>query len=153
MIFTYGPPTGGSLKTAAYAHHIQMPWHEVDLLHTTPKTAVNEIMMWLARDEELIDYDEYVVHPPSLACILNVMGSRESSALGIQEAVFHLIVDLLMKVNIISGLFQRLRKANSLQFVNRTILGNRRNSWIDFYGNGLKTASNAFRIYLFELFL
>jgi len=80
-------------------------------LHTTPKQTVIEIMRWLAGDEKLNDYGEYVVYPPSLACVLNVAGSRESKAPGIQEAVFRLMVDVLMKVNITSKHFIRLREA------------------------------------------
>ena len=101
VIFTYGPLKGGALKTAAYAHHLEKHWHEVDLSRTTPKT-VMEIMMWLAGDEELNDYDEYVAYPPPLECVLNVAGSRESQAPGIQEAVFSLMVDVLRKVNFMS---------------------------------------------------
>ena len=37
VIFTYGPPTGGSLKTSTYAHHLEKSYHAVDLLHATPK--------------------------------------------------------------------------------------------------------------------
>ena len=37
-------------------------------------------------------------------------GSRESQAPGIQEAVFRLMVDVLIKVNITSAHFQRLRE-------------------------------------------
>jgi len=112
VIFTYGPLKGGSLKTATYAHHLEKPWHEVDLLRTTQKTAVIEIMRWLAGDEELNDYDEYVAFPPPLECVLNVAGSRESHAPGIQEAVFRLMVDVLINVNSFeSKYFMRLRKA------------------------------------------
>ena len=111
VIFTYGPLKGGSLKTATYAHHLKKPWHEVDLSHTTPKQVVMDVMMWLAGDEELNDYDEYVTCPPPLACVLNVAGPRESHAPGIQQAVFRLMVDVLMNVNITSAHFQRLRKA------------------------------------------
>ena len=109
MIFTYGPLKGGSLKTATYVHHLEKPWHEVDLLHTTPKQAVVEIMRWLAGDEELNDYDEYVAYPPPLSCVLNVAGSRESQAPGIQESVCRVMVELLMKVNITSTHFNQLR--------------------------------------------
>jgi hypothetical protein len=111
VIFTYGPPTGGSLKTMAYAQHLEKPWHEVDLLRTTPKKAVIEIMCWLAGDEELNDYDEYVAYPPPLECVLNVAGSRESHAPGMQEAVFRLMVDVLMKVNITPQHFNWLGEA------------------------------------------
>ena len=113
--FSYGPLMGGSLKTATYAHHLEKPWHEVDLLHTTPKTAVIEIMMWLAGDEELNDYDEYVTCPPPLACSLNVAGSRESHAPGIQEAVFRLMVEVLLEVNMPYEHFMRLRKARRVR--------------------------------------
>ncbi len=73
VIFTYGPLTGGSLKTAMYVHHLEKPWHEVDLWHATPKQTVVQIMQWLDGDKELNDYDEYVVCPP-LGCVLNVAG-------------------------------------------------------------------------------
>jgi len=111
VIFRYGPLSGGWMKTATYAHYLEKPYHEVDLLLTTHKEAVVEIMRWLAGDEELNDYDEYVAFPPPLECILNVAGSRESDAPGIQEAVFRLMVEVLMDVNITSKHFQRLRKA------------------------------------------
>ena len=110
VIFTYGPLSSGSLKTAAYAHHLEKPYHEVDLLRTTHKNAVVEIMRWLAGDEVLNDYDEYVACPP-LACILNVAGSRESHAPGLHDAVFRLLVDLLLNVNLTSKRFHRLGEA------------------------------------------
>ena len=114
VIFTYGSLTGGSLKTATYAHHLEKPWHEVDLSRITPKNAINEIMLWLVGDEELKDYDEYVAFPPPLECILNVAGSRESQAPGIQETVYQLMVDVLLKVNISSKHFMRLGEANGV---------------------------------------
>ena len=106
VIFTYGPPRGGSLKTITYAHHLEKPYHDVDLRQTTPKQAIKEIMLWLAGDKELNDYDEYEVCPPPLECVLNVAGSRESQAPGIQEAVFELMVEVLLKVNITTKQFQ-----------------------------------------------
>ncbi len=108
VIFTYGPLKGGSLKTATYAHHLEKPWHEVDLSRTTTKAAIREIMRWLAGDEKLNDYDKYVAYPPPLACILNVAGSRESQAPGIQDEVFRLMVDLLIEVNPAFKKFYRL---------------------------------------------
>ena len=107
LVFTYGPPTGGSLKTITYAHHLKKPHHKIDLLRTTPKQAVSKIMRWFAGDEELNDYDEHMAGPlPPLACVLNVAGARESHAPGIQEVVFHLMVDVLRRVNIPSKHFQ-----------------------------------------------
>jgi hypothetical protein len=46
----------------------------VDLLRTTPKKVVIENMQWLAGDEDLNDYGEYVACPPPLECVLNVAG-------------------------------------------------------------------------------
>ena len=111
IIFSFGPLFGGALETATYAHELEKPYHHVDLLHITPKNAINKIMMWLAGDKALNDYDEYVAYPPPLECILNVAGSRESRAPGIQEAVFRFMVDVLLEVNITSAHIQRLRKA------------------------------------------
>ncbi len=107
VIFTYGPPSGGSLKTITYAHHLEKPYHDVDLLITTQKKAVEELVRWLAGDTQLNDYDEYVARPPS-ACILNVAGSRESHAQGIQDTVFRLMVDVLIQVNPACKNFYRL---------------------------------------------
>jgi hypothetical protein len=50
----------GSLNTLTYAHHLEKPDHAVDLSRTTHKNAIVEMMRWLAGDEELNDYDEYV---------------------------------------------------------------------------------------------
>ncbi len=110
VIFTYGPLTGGSLQTAAYAHRLQKPWHKVDFTDTTPKQAIKDIVLWLAGDEEFNDYDEYVICPPTLECVLNAAGSRESHASGIQEEVFHIMVEVLRKVNSTSKYFHRLRE-------------------------------------------
>ena len=55
-----------------------------------------------------------MVFPPPLECILNVAGSRESHASGIQEAVYQLMADLLIKVNITSKHFIRLGKAKGV---------------------------------------
>jgi len=114
VIFTYGPFTGGSLKTVTYAHYLEKPYHEVDLLRTTDRQAVEEIVRWLAGEAELNDYDEYVAKP-SEACILNIAGSRESHAPGIQDAVFRLMVDVLSKVNLTSKHFHRLKKARRVK--------------------------------------
>ena len=110
LIFTHGPLTGGSLKTVSYAHYLEKPYHKVDLLRTTHRQAVEEIVRWLAGEAELNDYDEYVACPP-LACILNMAGSGESHAPGTQNAVFCLLVDVLIKANLPSKHFHRLGEA------------------------------------------
>ncbi len=109
VIFTNGPLTGGSLKTMSYVHHLKKPYHEVDLLRTTHRRAFEEIVRWLAGEAKLNDDDEYLAKP-SENCIINIAGSRESHAPGIQDAVFRLMVDVLGKVNLTSKHFHRLRK-------------------------------------------
>jgi len=44
VIFTYGPLSGGSLKTVTYAHHLEKPYHDVDLLRTSRRQAVEAIV-------------------------------------------------------------------------------------------------------------
>ncbi|MDR4485430.1 MAG: putative molybdenum carrier protein [Nitrospirales bacterium] len=114
IIFTYGPLSGGSLKTATYAHHLEKPYYDVDLKSTPRKKAVEEIVRWLGGDAELNDHDEYIAFPP-FECILNVAGSRESHASGIQEAVFQLLVDVLIAVNPACQKFYRLGMPTRLQ--------------------------------------
>lgn len=111
LIFTHGPLSGGSLKTAEYAHHLEKPYHEIDLLLISRSHAVEAIVRWLAGEADLTDHDEYQASPP-LACILNVAGSRESHASGIQDAVFRLMVDVLIEVNPSCKNFYRLGQAN-----------------------------------------
>jgi hypothetical protein len=62
----------------------------------------------------VIDNDEYVAKPP-LACILNVAGSRGSHTPGMQESVFRLMMDVLIKVNITSKHFIRLGEAKRVR--------------------------------------
>ena len=44
IILTYGPLSGGSLKTVTYAHHLEKPYHDVDLLRTSRRQAVEQIV-------------------------------------------------------------------------------------------------------------
>ena len=55
--------SGGALQTVTYAHHLERLYHEVDLSYTKNKNAIVEMTRWLAGDEELNDYDEYVACP------------------------------------------------------------------------------------------
>ena len=98
LIFTHGPLSGGSLKTAEYAHHLEKPYHEIDLLRMRRARAVDKIVRWLSGDPTLSDHNAYQASPP-LEFILNVAGPRESQAPGIQDAVFRLMVDVLIEVN------------------------------------------------------
>ena len=59
--------------------------------------AVRQIVEWL-RGAIAYDYDEYTAKPPD-ECVLNVAGSRESKADGIQELVEAIMIDVLRQVN------------------------------------------------------
>ncbi len=98
VVFSFGPPTGGSLRTIEFCRLREKPYHSVDLLITNRKRAVDAIVRWLNGDPELNDYEDYDVLPPT-SCTLNVAGSRESKALGIQDAVYRLMVDVLIQTN------------------------------------------------------
>ena len=78
IIFSYGPLSGGSLQTATYACLLKKPHHEVDLFSTTSKTAINELMLFLASNEKMNDNGENAICPPPLPYILNVAGSRKA---------------------------------------------------------------------------
>ena len=97
LVFTLGRATGGSLRTLEFAHAHEKPWLHVDVDEFNRERAVSTVVDWLeGRDGG--DHDEYVAIPPR-ECILNVAGSRESKADGIQELVAAIIVDVLRAVN------------------------------------------------------
>ena len=98
LILTHGLLSGGSLKTGEYAHYLEKPYHVIDLLSMRRSSAVTKVVQWLSGDTELTDHDEYQASPP-VESTLNVAGSRESQALGIQEDVFCLLVNVLIEVN------------------------------------------------------
>ena len=84
---------------------IPVEYHLTEMLTPAylPKTQAN-----------VIGYDEYVAKPP-LACILAVAGSQGSHAPGMQEAVFRLMVDMLIKVSITSKHFIRPGEAKRVR--------------------------------------
>jgi hypothetical protein len=93
-IFTYGELTGGSLKTWQFAVRHEKPCIHVDLQQPR-EDAVEVVLAWLR-----------LVCPQQ--CALNVAGSRESKALGIQQAVMVRMVDIISKAN--GKLFYPLRE-------------------------------------------
>jgi hypothetical protein len=96
LIFTLGRAAGGSLRTIEFAHAHQKPWMHVDV--DLPRDRiVKTVVDWLEGRGEY-DHDEYIAQPPK-DCILNVAGSRESKADGIQDLVTAIMVDVLRAVN------------------------------------------------------
>jgi len=78
-----GKPTGGSKETVALAEKHQRPCLCVDLSGLSDEAAAREILEWLAPGG--LTMPGLVVPPPNP--VLNVAGSRESKAPGIQKRV------------------------------------------------------------------
>ena len=97
VIFTYGLPSGGSLRTVEFARKHGKPYEEVNLLAVVRSRAVKNIVLWLSGKGEN-DYEDYEAIAPE-ACILNVAGSRESKAPDIELLVMQIMVDVLRVVN------------------------------------------------------
>ncbi|MGP0594067.1 hypothetical protein ACTRXD_16215 [Nitrospira sp. T9] len=57
VIFTYRLSSGDSLNIGMYVHHLEQPYHDVELKKTTRKQAVEEVVRWLTGDEELSDHN------------------------------------------------------------------------------------------------
>jgi hypothetical protein len=70
VIFTYGLPTGGSLRTLECARKHAKPYEQVDLLHTSREAVVKTLADWLSGKGEN-DYEDYEAIP-SEACILKL---------------------------------------------------------------------------------
>ena len=97
LVLTLGKLSGGSLRTVEFAHAHEKPWFHVDVDVWKRDRVVKEIVDWLEGRGEY-DHDEYVAQPPK-ECVLNVAGSRESKADGIQDLVAAIMIDVLREVN------------------------------------------------------
>ena len=91
LVLTYGKATGGSKKTIDFAKK-----HGKPVLHIAiDEYSRNEVVHWVLRW-----FDGDVTKPtPPANCILNVAGSRESKAPGIQDAVMGMMIDLISQAN------------------------------------------------------
>ena len=81
LIFSYGPLEGGSLRTAEFATKHNKPWLHIDL-GALEKDGAIKVVEWLKSK-----------FPKQ--CVLNVAGSRESKAPGIQDKVMAIMIDVL----------------------------------------------------------
>ncbi len=91
LIFTYGRPTGGSLRTREFAMKHGKPWHHADLKTYGRKRVAQEVVAWLRGEDE----EDDTPRPPE-SVVLNVAGSRESGAPGIEDLVLRVMVDVLI---------------------------------------------------------
>ena len=83
VVFTFGKPTGGSKKTMALAEKHQRPCLCLDLSIMTDEAAARGVLEWLSPGGLI--WPGMAVPQPNP--VLNVAGSRESKAPGIQRRV------------------------------------------------------------------
>jgi hypothetical protein len=83
IVFCFGAPTGGSMKTVEFAEK-----------HGRPCLAVN---MDKAGVLDLVC--TFVLRIAGESGVLNIAGSRESKSSGLERAVTELLVDVISKVN------------------------------------------------------
>jgi hypothetical protein len=94
LVFTYGQPGGGSLKTIEFAMKYSRPWHHINLDIGTHDDHVDETIAWL---NGAIEDDPGPLPPQNL--VLNVAGSRGMANPELQETVMHIMWDVLREVN------------------------------------------------------
>jgi hypothetical protein len=85
LVFTYGPPTGGSKRTVELAQKHRRPCLGVDLNEPRIQTA-----------QKIVDWLKGISVP---AGVLNVAGSRASKSPGIDLAVTARMVDVISQIN------------------------------------------------------
>jgi hypothetical protein len=85
VIFTYGPPQGGSKRTAQFAVKHSKPYLLIDM-NDDNRTAIAKVVQWL---EELRDSQ----------IVLNVAGSRGSSNPGLQQRVCEIVKSVLLSMD------------------------------------------------------
>lgn len=91
VVFTYGRPTGGSKKTVSLAEKHARACLCVDLAAMDDDAAARTVLEWLHPGGLMME--GVPVPPPNP--VLNVAGSRESKAPGIQERVRNVMKTVL----------------------------------------------------------
>lgn len=96
VIFCYGQPAGGSRRTVMFCEQYNKPCHCVDLSIYDESAAIGYVTAWLTELDEMRaerDLDE------RSNLTVNIAGSRESKAPGLQEKVMRIVVNILHDVN------------------------------------------------------
>lgn len=96
VLFTLGTPTGAQRKTLELVERHQKQWLHIDLAITPRLTAVAHIHQWLHGEME-VTYAFEAPMPDQVAMF--VAGSPETQAVGIQEMVASILVDVLRATN------------------------------------------------------
>jgi len=97
VVFTLGPATGGSLKTIEFCQKHRKPCLHINLQRIDITMAVAMVIDWL-EGRGGYEYEGGVAIKPFTNCVLNVAGSRESKAAGIQEMVRMVMVEVVKVV-------------------------------------------------------
>ena len=97
VVFTLGPPSGGSLRTIDFCLEHHKPFLHLDIDVVSRDEAVKAIVDWL-QGRASYDYENYEAWPPA-TCVLNVAGTCESGADGIKDLVMAIMIDVLITVN------------------------------------------------------
>jgi hypothetical protein len=83
VVFTFGKPTGGSKRTVSFAEAHQRPCLCVDLSTLSDEAAARSILGWLSPGGLMMPG----LPVPQPNPVINVAGSRENKAPGIQQRV------------------------------------------------------------------
>jgi len=83
LIFTFGPPKGGSALTVDYAIRHGKPFLHLDL-NKADEYSIEKLIEWLKKNN-------------NGKTILNIAGSRESSNCGIQKRVYSIMIQVLKR--------------------------------------------------------
>ena len=91
LVFTYGALAGGSKRTVDFAKKHKKPVLHIAIDEYSREDVVNFVARWFEGD---------ITKPtPPENCVLNVAGSRESNAAGIQHAVMVSMIDIISELN------------------------------------------------------
>jgi hypothetical protein len=91
VVFSFGQPTGGSKKTVEFAEKYCRAFLCVDLATLTDEEAARKVLWWMSPGGLIMDG----IPTPQPFPVLNVAGSRESKAPGIQARVREIMLMVL----------------------------------------------------------
>ena len=92
VIFTFGPLSGGSMKTRQFCEEYKKPWMHVDLRKNVKHT---EFLEWLNSI-------------PESKIVLNVAGNRESKSPGIQKETYKFLMNAFGMVSKMNSVIDKL---------------------------------------------
>jgi hypothetical protein len=94
LVFSFGPPSGGTKRTVMFAEKHEKSCHIADLSIGDSAWIVDQICQWLLGNIEETEFPAPPRHPA-----LNVAGPRESKLPGISDKVTAIMVQVLIRIN------------------------------------------------------